>query len=67
MVLGMKSGLDTALIYEVISGSPSSSAMFEVRSALMVSEAYTTKEMNISVPLKDSQAISNHTRPKKAP
>ena len=40
MVLGMKAGLDPALIHQVISGSGSSSSMFETRGALMVNEEY---------------------------
>jgi putative dehydrogenase len=60
MVLGMKSGLDPALIHKVISGSGSSSGMFETRGALMVSEDYATEGMNFSVPLKDARLISAH-------
>lgn len=60
MVLGMKSGLDPKLIHEVISGSGSSSAMFEVRGALMADNDYRREGMNFSVPLKDSRIISEH-------
>ncbi len=60
MVLGMKAGLDPALIHQVISGSGSSSSMFEVRGALMVDENYTKEGMNFSTPLKDSRLISAH-------
>ncbi|MEM7442720.1 MAG: NAD(P)-dependent oxidoreductase [Pseudomonadota bacterium] len=60
MVLGMKSGLDAKLIHEVISGSGSSSAMFEVRGALMAENDYRREGMNFSVPLKDSRIISEH-------
>ncbi len=60
MVLGMKSGLDPKLVHEVISGSASSSGMFEVRGALMVDEDYRKGGMNFSVPLKDSRLISAH-------
>lgn len=60
MVLGMKSGLDPKLIHEVISGSGSSSAMFEVRGALMVDNDYRREGMNFSIPLKDSRIISAH-------
>ncbi len=60
MVLGMKSGLDPGLVHEVISGSASSSGMFEVRGALMVDEDYRKEGMNFSVPLKDSRLISAH-------
>ncbi len=60
MVLGMKSGLDPELIHQVISGSGSSSSMFEVRGALMVNEEYDKEGMNFSIPLKDSRLISAH-------
>ena len=60
MVLAMKSGLDPKLFHEVISGSGSSSAMFEVRGALMVEDDYAKEGMNFSVPIKDSRIISNH-------
>jgi len=60
MVLAMKSGLDPKMFHEVISGSGSSSAMFEVRGALMVDEDYTKEAMNLSVPLKDAKIISDH-------
>ena len=60
MVLGMKAGLDPELIHLVISGSGSSSSMFEVRGALMVAEDYGKEGMNFSIPLKDSRLISAH-------
>jgi L-threonate 2-dehydrogenase len=60
MVLGMKSGLDPKLIHEVISGSASSSAMFEVRGAMMARNAYRHEGMNFSIPLKDARIITAH-------
>ncbi len=60
MVLGMKAGLDPKLIHEAISGSGSSSAMFEVRGALMAEGEYAKEGMNFSIPLKDSRLISEH-------
>lgn len=60
MVLGMKSGLDPKVIHEVISGSGSSSAMFEVRGALMAENDYRKEGMNFSIPLKDSRLIAEH-------
>jgi len=60
MVLAMKSGLDPKMFHEVISGSGSSSAMFEVRGGLMVEEDYQKEAMNLSVPLKDARIISDH-------
>jgi len=60
MVLGMKSGLDPKLIHEVISGSASSSSMFEVRGALMARNDYRHEGMNFSIPLKDARIITAH-------
>ncbi len=60
MVLGMKSGLDPKLIHKVVSGSGSSSAMFEVRGAMMAENDYRTEGMNFSVPLKDAPIIAAH-------
>jgi L-threonate 2-dehydrogenase len=60
MVLGMKSGLDPKLIHEAISGSGSSSSMFEVRGAMMAANDYRKGELNFSVPLKDARIISEH-------
>jgi 3-hydroxyisobutyrate dehydrogenase-like beta-hydroxyacid dehydrogenase len=60
MVLAMKSGLDPKVFHEVISGSGSSSAMFEVRGGLMAENNYEKEGMNFSVPLKDSRIISDH-------
>ncbi|NQV54975.1 MAG: NAD(P)-dependent oxidoreductase [Rhodospirillales bacterium] len=60
MVLGMKSGLDPKLMHEVISGSGSSSSMFETRGAMMARGNYVHEGMNFSVPLKDARFISDH-------
>lgn len=60
MVLAMKSGLDPQVFHEVISGSGSSSAMFEVRGKLMADNDYAREGMNLSVPLKDSRIIAEH-------
>mgnify|MGYP001216213700 FL=1 len=60
MVLAIKSGLDPRMFWEVISGSGSSSAMFEVRGRLMAENNYAVEGMNFSIPLKDSRIISEH-------
>ena len=67
MVLAIKSGLDPAMFHKVISGSASSSAMFEGRGGLMVDENYTAEGMNMSVPLKDSAIISQHASKLRCP
>ena len=60
MVLGMKSGLDPKLIHEVLSGSASSSRMFDVRGKMMAENNYIHEGMNFSIPMKDSRIISDH-------
>jgi len=67
MVFAIKSGLDPEMFYEVISGSASSSAMFESRGALMVDENYSAEGMNMSVPLKDSAIITQHANQLRCP
>lgn len=67
MVLGMKSGLDAEMIHRVISGSGSSSSMFETRGAMMAKNNYDHEGMNFSVPIKDSRFISNHAHELQVP
>ena len=67
MVLGMKSGLDPRLIHSVISGSGSSSGMFEVRGAMMAENDYRAEGMNFSVPLKDAPIIAAHAAAHRCP
>ena len=67
MVLGMKSGLDPKMIHSVISGSGSSSSMFEVRGAMMANNNYEHEGMNFSVPIKDSRFISDHAHKMRVP
>lgn len=67
MVLGMKSGLDPEMIHNVISGSGSSSSMFEVRGAMMANNNYDHEGMNFSVPIKDSRFISDHAHKMQVP
>ena len=54
MVLGMKVGLEPELIHKAISGTFSSSAVFEGRGKLMVNNEYAVEGMNFSTPIKDS-------------
>lgn len=67
MVLGMKSGLDPEMIHRVISGSGSSSSMFETRGGMMAKNNYDHEGMNFSVPIKDSRFISNHAHELRVP
>ena len=67
MVLGMKSGLDPAMIHSVISGSGSSSSMFETRGAMIANNNYDHEGMNFSIPIKDSRFISDHAHQMRVP
>ena len=67
MVLGMKSGLNPKMIHNVISGSGSSSSMFETRGAMMANNNYDHEGMNFSVPIKDSRFISDHAHRMQVP
>lgn len=67
MVLGMKSGLDPEIIHSVISGSGSSSSMFETRGAMMANNNYDHEGMNFSIPIKDSRFISDHAHQMRVP
>ncbi len=58
MVLGMKVGLEPELIHKAISGTFSSSAVFEGRGKLMVENDYSVEGMNFSTPIKDSEFIT---------
>jgi L-threonate 2-dehydrogenase len=57
MVLGMKSGLDLELLYQVIRDGAGTSRMFEVRGPLMVSGSYSPATMKIDVYKKDIDII----------
>ena len=57
--LGIKSGLDPKIIHDAISGTFSSSGVFENRGKLMVKEDYDKEGMNFSTPLKDSAFITD--------
>lgn len=60
IVLAMKSGLDPELFHKTISGSFSSSRVFEIRGKLMVDDDYEREGMNFSTPMKDSKIIADH-------
>lgn len=59
IALGIKSGLDPKVIHDAISGTFSSSGVFENRGKLMVDEDYDKEGMNFSTPLKDSTFITD--------
>ncbi|MGB0629127.1 MAG: NAD(P)-dependent oxidoreductase [Alphaproteobacteria bacterium] len=59
MVLGMKSGLDADLIYDVISTSAATSRMFEVRGKYMVDNDYSDVGMSNRLYQKDLDVITS--------
>lgn len=60
--LGMKSGLDAATIYKVISDGAGSSRMFEVRGPMMVEGRYDDATMKVDVWQKDVSVINAFAR-----
>jgi 3-hydroxyisobutyrate dehydrogenase-like beta-hydroxyacid dehydrogenase len=58
MVLGAKAGLDPKLVYEVITGSPASSAMFDLRARLMAEDDYQPAMMKMDLWQKDVGIIA---------
>ena len=67
LVLGMKAGLDPALVHEVISASPATSPMFNLRGALMVKNDYLPAMMKMEVFQKDIDIIGKFAAELHAP
>ena len=62
LTLGMKAGLKPEVIYKAISGTFSSSGVFENRGKLMVDQDFEKEGMNFSTPMKDSKFITELSR-----
>jgi L-threonate 2-dehydrogenase len=62
MVLGMKAGLDPALIARVIAGGVGNSRIFELRSPLMAEGRYAPPTMKIEIWQKDMAIIAAFAR-----
>ena len=62
LTLGTKAGLNPKVIHEAISGTFSSSGVFENRGKLMVYQDYEKEGMNFSTPMKDSKFITELSR-----
>lgn len=58
MLLGMKAGLDPALVYETLADSAGTSRMFQMRGPLMRDERYNQPTATIRTHLKDLSIIS---------
>lgn len=62
MVLGIKSGLDPALVLKVVSSGAGTSRMLEVRGPMMVKGDYSDATMKVSVWQKDMKIIGEYAR-----
>jgi L-threonate 2-dehydrogenase len=58
MVLGMKAGLDPAMVYDTLADSAGTSRMFEVRGPLMRDAAYDQATATVRTHLKDLDIIN---------
>ncbi len=67
MVLGMKAGLDPAIVFEMISNGAGNSRVFELRAPMMVRNDYTDVTMKCSVWQKDMDVIGAFARKIKVP
>jgi 3-hydroxyisobutyrate dehydrogenase len=59
MVLGMKAGLDPALIYDTLADSAGTSRMFQVRGPLMRDNSYDEATATVRTHLKDLAIIGD--------
>ena len=67
MVLGMKAGLDPALLYDTLSDSAGTSRMFEVRGPLMRDAHYDQATATIRTHLKDVEIINGFANSLRCP
>jgi 3-hydroxyisobutyrate dehydrogenase-like beta-hydroxyacid dehydrogenase len=62
MVLGMKSGLDPATIFDMISTGAGNSRVFELRAPMMVKGRYDDATMKVGIWQKDMQVIGDFAK-----
>jgi 3-hydroxyisobutyrate dehydrogenase-like beta-hydroxyacid dehydrogenase len=67
MVLGMKSGLDPQMIYQMIKSGAGNSRIFELRGPMMVKSRYAAATMKVSVWQKDMAVIGAFARSLRCP
>jgi 3-hydroxyisobutyrate dehydrogenase-like beta-hydroxyacid dehydrogenase len=67
MVMGIKSGLDPQMIFDLITAGAGNSRVFELRAPMMVKGRYDNVTMKIDVWDKDMQVIGDHARKIKVP
>jgi 3-hydroxyisobutyrate dehydrogenase-like beta-hydroxyacid dehydrogenase len=62
MVLGMKSGLDPQMIFDLVKIGAGNSRVFELRAPMMVKDKYDAASMKIKVWQKDMDVIGAHAK-----
>jgi L-threonate 2-dehydrogenase len=60
MVLGIKSGLDPQMVYDLIRAGVGSSRVFEIRGPMMVKDRYENASMSVKLYQKDIAVIEDH-------
>jgi 3-hydroxyisobutyrate dehydrogenase-like beta-hydroxyacid dehydrogenase len=60
MVLGIKSGLDPQMVYDLIRAGAGTSRMFEVRGPMMVADCYDGAGVSVKLFHKDIAVIADH-------
>jgi len=60
MVLGIKSGLDPQMVYDLVSAGVGTSRVFEVRGPMMVRDRYDKASMSINLYRKDISVIGDY-------
>jgi len=60
MVLGIKSGLDPQMVYDLIRAGVGTSRVFEVRGPMMVKNRYENASMSVKLYHKDISVIEDH-------
>jgi 3-hydroxyisobutyrate dehydrogenase-like beta-hydroxyacid dehydrogenase len=60
MVLGVKSGLDPQMVYDLVRAGVGTSRVFEVRGPMMVADDYEKASMSVKLYHKDIAVIADH-------
>jgi len=60
LVLGIKSGLDPQMVYELVAAGAGTSRVFELRGPMMVKNDYENPSMSLELYQKDIAAIEDH-------
>jgi L-threonate 2-dehydrogenase len=60
MVLGIKSGLDPQMVYDLVRAGVGTSRVFEVRGPMMVADDYEKASMSVKLYHKDIDVIADH-------